>query len=84
MQNYNEGVVYKGDFQSLEKNVFRINSSDTSNILETKEQTLKISRNFEINDDKSYRTGKWSIEEHQKFLQACKTYGNNWFKVKIF
>lgn len=28
------------------------------------------------------RSGKWTKEEHQLFLNACKLYGNDWFKVE--
>jgi hypothetical protein len=34
--------------------------------------------------DTIIRTGKWDSEEHNIFLKACLTYGNNWIKVSIF
>ena len=29
-------------------------------------------------------SGKWTKEEHIKFLNACMIHGNNWLKVNIY
>jgi hypothetical protein len=82
MQNQNESLAFTADLQSSENNDYRKNS-DILPKIETKENTFRISEKLQIKDDKSYKTGKWSIEEHQKFLEACNIHGNNWFKVKF-
>ena len=30
---------------------------------------------------KNIKEGRWERSEHQKFISACLTYGNNWKKV---
>lgn len=30
------------------------------------------------------REGRWERNEHEKFINACLTYGNNWKKVRKF
>ena len=32
----------------------------------------------------SFSTGRWTNEEHIKFLQGCLKYGNNWKRVEGF
>ena len=29
----------------------------------------------------SLNNGRWTIEEHKKFIEACLAYGSNWKKV---
>src|SRR4051812_20770702 len=40
----------------------------------------KSSRRFNPNS-LSLREGRWEKAEHEKFITACLTYGNNWKKV---
>jgi len=43
-------------------------------------KNLKMSNNAE-NQKKNIRKGKWTKEEHIKFLELCLEHGNNWQKV---
>lgn len=31
----------------------------------------------------TFHEGRWTIEEHRKFLESCKIYKNNWRQVNI-
>ncbi len=35
-------------------------------------------------DETNYRNGRWTTEEHKKFIKALILYGNNWKKVQSF
>ncbi len=35
-------------------------------------------------EPKSYKFGRWDIEEHYKFLKACDNYGNDLKKVNSY
>jgi SHAQKYF class myb-like DNA-binding protein len=39
---------------------------------------------FEDSDEKNYRNGRWTADEHKKFLKALILFGNNWKKVQSF
>lgn len=32
---------------------------------------------------KKYKSGRWTIDEHQRFVRGCLLYGNNWKKVNF-
>jgi len=36
----------------------------------------------EVSTKSNYNVGKWSVNEHEKFMQAIELYGNQWKKVK--
>ena len=71
------------------EDINKISTSDTIN-------SNPVKFKFRIKTDKVHPTknesevvggeiksGKWSKEEHMKFLNACMNHGNNWFKVII-
>ena len=46
--------------------------------------TFKVTNTIEIPqniNDSSFNNGRWTIEEHKKFIDACLLYGSNWKKV---
>ena len=84
-------------FSPLELNLKATPSDDTNKV--SKIETINpnpIKLKFKIRTDKwlstknesqemveEIKSGKWSKEEHIKFLNACMNHGNNWFKVRI-
>jgi len=36
----------------------------------------------EVSTKNNYNVGKWSVTEHERFMQAIELYGNQWKKVK--
>ena len=83
MQDTNESHTFTSDIKNSAKKESTMNSSDKLSNFETKEQPLRIWEKFKFSVKKN-NTGKWSKEEHQNFLDACKNHGNNWFKVKFY
>jgi len=47
----------------------------TDKVLPTKNESQEMGEEI--------KSGKWSKEEHIKFLNACMNHGNNWFNVRI-
>jgi hypothetical protein len=46
--------------------------------------TFKVTNTTEIPqniNDSSFNNGRWTIEEHKKFIDACLQYGSNWKMV---
>ena len=44
--------------------------------------SLKENENSESNNSNEYRTGRWSKEEHEKFIEGILKHGNEWRKVQ--
>lgn len=68
-------------------------SSNIVNSLDNTEESSFPSKNqhFEkhlegsiLANDSKYNTGRWSQEEHKKFVEAIFKYGNEWKKIKEF
>ena len=58
------------------------NNSQDESILENYEIQLNIpSKDKERNENK-YQSGKWTEEEHEKFIEGILNYGNEWKKVQ--
>ena len=58
------------------------NNSPNDSILENYEIQLNISSKDEENKDCHFQTGKWTDEEHEKFIEGILNYGNEWKKVQ--
>jgi hypothetical protein len=61
-------------------------TNNTDNVNKVRLKFRVKNKKFEIEDGPRLnpcmiRSGKWSKEEHIKFLNACMNHGNNWFKV---
>ena len=45
---------------------------------------FKVTKTIEkpkILQNSSLNNGRWTFEEHKKFIDSCLTYGSNWKKV---
>ena len=58
------------------------NNSPNDSILENYEIQLNISSKDEENKECNFQTGKWTDEEHEKFIEGILNYGNEWKKVQ--
>lgn len=49
------------------------------------EQQVDFQRfeNFDEDDDSFNKNGRWSPQEHFRFLKGCLLFGNNWKKVNV-
>jgi hypothetical protein len=69
-------------------------SPDSSQQLNHNDSSIKLFSFKKINDNRTLRRikviekpqirGRWTKEEHIKFLQACTLYGNDWRRVINF
>lgn len=58
-------------YENMNKNKIKIfKTHETANKLYTRRNT-----------NESFHNGRWTSEEHKKFLEACLKYGSNWKKV---
>ena len=48
------------------------------------EKKRKMSIKNETTENESYNTGRWSQDEHLKFIDGILKYGNEWKKVQEF
>ena len=75
-----ESLIEKIEEESLlqiEKNTDKILQDQKLN---NNNLTIKISKNE--SEDLSYNSGRWTEEEHQKFIEGILEYGNEWKKVR--
>ena len=75
-----ESLIEKIEEESLlqiEKNTEKIIQDQKLN---NNNLTIKISKNE--GEDLSYNSGRWTEEEHQKFIEGILEYGNEWKKVR--
>jgi len=65
---------------------FPIQSSNLSpsklNTNETNNNNININNNNDENNLKVFNTGRWTDEEHKKFIKGIIEYGNEWKKVQ--
>ena len=60
------------------------NKSDHQSISEEKQKISNISKDNENSDSNAneYHSGRWTNEEHQKFIEGILKYGNEWKRVQ--
>ena len=70
-----------------------LNNISPNSLDNTEESCLPIKQNSQIDrkveeseqaSESNYNTGRWSHEEHKKFIEAIIKYGNEWKKIKEF
>ena len=65
--------------------IVKIQNTEKFSIESNKESQVTIPTDSEIsvsNEQNSYNKGRWTLEEHKRFLSAIFKYGNNWMKVQ--
>ena len=60
------------------------NNVSNNNINITNINTQIKKQKIISNKNSKYSTGRWTIEEHKKFIQAIITYGNDWKEVQKY
>ena len=60
----------------IKKNLTNNNISSINSITQIKKQKIISNKNSK------YSTGRWTLDEHKKFIQAIITYGNDWKEVQ--
>ena len=63
-------------------NITSIDNTEES-LIQSKYKSQLDERNM-LPNDTNYNTGRWSHEEHKKFLESIFKYGNEWKKIKEF
>ena len=58
------------------------NNSQNENFLENYEIQLNISSKDGEKNGNEFQSGKWTDEEHEKFIEGILNYGNEWKKVQ--
>lgn len=64
-----------------EKKVIKENGDENDN----NNSNIFLNRNYEaenLNNESQFHTGRWTEEEHQKFIDGILQYGNEWKKVQ--
>ena len=71
-------------FSEFNKNIENKEEKVENNLNENIEQinTLKENEISDSNNSNEYKTGRWSKEEHEKFIEGILKYGNEWRKVQ--
>ena len=72
----NEQILYNENSSNLDINDGENNNTLCNNSTPKKKTKILNNRNSE------YTSGRWTIEEHKKFLEAIIKYGNNWKEVQ--
>ena len=73
--NENKGCLTN---ENAPENVNYQNTSDEK----IKTDNLKENDNTDTNPNNEYNSGRWSDDEHQKFIEGILKYGNEWKKVQ--
>ena len=72
-------------YSDFNKNIENKEEKIENNLNENIEQINTLKENNEISDSNNsneYKTGRWSKEEHEKFIEGILKYGNEWRKVQ--
>ena len=72
-------------FSEFNKNIENKEEKVENNLNENIDPINTIKDNNEISDSNNsneYKTGRWSKEEHEKFIEGILKYGNEWRKVQ--
>ena len=74
------------NFSPIVKNLKNIEENDLIENIglnnSLKENTNSNNENSESNNINEYHTGRWSKEEHEKFIEGILEYGNEWKRVQ--
>ena len=76
----NKNIKLNKQKKSPKNEVSNISLNDS--ILENYEIQLNISSKDEEKKDCNFQAGKWTDEEHEKFIEGILNYGNEWKKVQ--
>ena len=85
ISNIKESNSNENKGSSNSKNIIETNNiNNNENILEEKQKNSSTSKEIENNDSNSneYNSGRWTNEEHQKFIEGIFKYGNEWKRVQ--
>ena len=79
VQNNPKNSPFKSNF--TEKNIIKESGDENDNNI----SNIFLNKNYEIenfDNEKQFHTGRWTEEEHQKFIDGILQYGNEWKKVQ--
>ena len=79
VQNNQKNSPFKSNF--TEKNIIKESGDENDNNI----SNIFLNKNYEIenfDNEKQFHTGRWTEEEHQKFIDGILQYGNEWKKVQ--
>ena len=78
------------NLQKSKSFIFNKTFSKIENVKETNENSIfkeiKVHQKDieKLNDEGKFRTGRWEIDEHKKFIEAIIKYGNDWKLVQKY
>lgn len=75
--------IFKSFKSNNEEDKEDIDDDSRKKIFGLKRNNLQKKIKFKVISN-NLKTGRWEDSEHQKFLEACLKYGNNWRKVQFF
>ena len=85
ISNIKEVNLNENKCSSISQNINENNiNNNNQNILDEKEKNSNSLKENENNDSNSneYNSGRWTNEEHQKFIEGIFKYGNEWKRVQ--
>ena len=78
-QNNQNNSSFKSNF--TEKNIIKESGDENNNNI----NNIFLNKNYEtenFDNENQFHTGRWTEEEHQKFIDGILQYGNEWKKVQ--